>query len=221
MQAPDNSELKQVINALLSLPDLERGIARIYYQRCSFDEFVTVLKSFKKYCCLHPLHTRRYPLTHKKPYRISKAIPKPNDLKRHIKSELLQRLLLSIPPTLADEMNTFLERLNKDEKNPSKQNYFNPQQLHAFPKVKACQQVRTLWSSHYWSNNYIYFFYSSQKIFEVEDELQKHLKELRKLLKIPELEYVTRNNIEYVIELKKEQSKRLPSEPFEFHRVSR
>jgi len=48
-QLNSEDDLMTVINSLLSLPDLERGITRIYYQKCTFDEFITILNSFKKY----------------------------------------------------------------------------------------------------------------------------------------------------------------------------
>jgi len=42
-----NETLTRLVKLLKKLPDLERGICRIYYKRCSIQEFVAVLQAYK------------------------------------------------------------------------------------------------------------------------------------------------------------------------------
>ncbi len=44
-----NETLTKLVKLLKKLPDLERGICRIYYKRCSIQEFVAVLQAYKTY----------------------------------------------------------------------------------------------------------------------------------------------------------------------------
>jgi len=43
-----NDFLSQIVELLKELPDLERGITRIFYQKCTVPEFISVLQAFER-----------------------------------------------------------------------------------------------------------------------------------------------------------------------------
>lgn len=153
--------LESFSTLLGDLPDLEKGISRIYYQRCKPSEFLLILKAFRKVeICLKTLNFT-------------------------FDSQLLNQLFALIPQDFGVLVSDFLDILNENFDDKSK--LFVDETK--FPKL----------------------FETRQKLHEIEAEFISHLKDIRKILKIPDLQFVTKNREEYIIEIKKTNSKLVPS----------
>lgn len=83
--------LTHLLALLPQLPDLERGICRIFYNRCSVQEFLSVLASFR---------------------HVAIRMPKIDEIEACCQSSLLKKLLRKIPHDFADHVSYFLDPLN-------------------------------------------------------------------------------------------------------------
>jgi DNA mismatch repair protein MSH3 len=163
-----------LLDLLPTLPDLERGITRVYYNRCSVEEFLAVLKGFRS---------------------VAQASLSPEQIAETVKSSLLRRLLTNIKPDLAEEIDSFLDVINPAAKSSDKHNVFHPDKEHLFPKIAACRV----------------------RIKEIETTLDEHLADVRKQLGMPKLQFVTKSNEDFVLEIEKAYVKKIPSH---WHKIS-
>ncbi|XP_049847936.1 DNA mismatch repair protein Msh3-like [Schistocerca gregaria] len=83
-----------LLELLQKLPDLERGICRIYNKKCRVPEFLLVLNSFSK---------------------VERNLPASEELEG-MRSELVRSILRSIPSDFAGHINFFLDMVNQDAK---------------------------------------------------------------------------------------------------------
>jgi DNA mismatch repair protein MSH3 len=95
--------LGMLLSLLPQLPDLERGICRIFYNRCSVSEFISVLVAFK---------------------HIEQRMPKADEIDACCQAGLLKQILKLIPHDLADHVNYFLNPLNVDSSDKQKRDLF-------------------------------------------------------------------------------------------------
>lgn len=102
------------------------------------------------------------------------------------KSSLLRRLLESITPELAVEMDSFLDVMSLDNLGDPK-NIINEEKVHLFPALAACRA----------------------SIKSIEGILEEHLVEIRKIVGLPKLQYISKNNEDFVIEVPK-GTKKIP-----------
>eukprot|EP01122_Echinamoeba_exundans_P002726 TRINITY_DN1269_c0_g1_i2.p1 TRINITY_DN1269_c0_g1~~TRINITY_DN1269_c0_g1_i2.p1 ORF type:complete len:1013 (-),score=154.35 TRINITY_DN1269_c0_g1_i2:17-3055(-) len=163
-----------LLDLLPTLPDLERGITRVYYNRCSVEEFLAVLKGFRS---------------------VAQAAVTPEQINETVRSPLLRRLLGTIKPELAEEIDSFLDVINPGAKSADKHNVFHPDKEHLFPKIAACRA----------------------RIKEIEVTLDEHLVQVRKQLGMPKLQYITKSNEDFVLEIEKAYVKKVPSQ---WHKIS-
>ena len=114
--AKTHSSLSSLLQLLEQLPDLERGITRIFYNRCSVAEFLSVLVSFR---------------------HIEKRLPKGKDIDTCCRSSLLKKLLHQIPD-LAPHVSYFLDPLNIESTDKQKQDLFMDDSH--FPDLKEAKE---------------------------------------------------------------------------------
>jgi len=115
--------LKHLIALLPQLPDLERGICRIFYNRCSVSEFISVLVAFR---------------------HIEQRMPKHDEIEHCCTSTLLKTLLKAIPHDLSDHVSYFMDPLNVASTDKQKRDLFLNDSI--FPalhevkeQLKACE----------------------------------------------------------------------------------
>jgi DNA mismatch repair protein MSH3 len=97
------NKLGLLISLLPTLPDLERGICRIFYNRCSVSEFISVLLGFKQ---------------------IERCIPKEDEIESCAHSTLLRKILREIPTDLSSHVSYFLDTLNIQSTDKQKRDLF-------------------------------------------------------------------------------------------------
>jgi DNA mismatch repair protein MSH3 len=100
---PNRNGLARLLTLLVQLPDLERGICRIFSNRCSVTEFMSVLVAFR---------------------HIEQCMPKPDEIDHCVQAPLLKEILKSIPHNLADHVSYFLDPLNLESSDPQKRDLF-------------------------------------------------------------------------------------------------
>jgi DNA mismatch repair protein MSH3 len=114
--------LNRMTRILSFLPDLERGITRICYKKCSVTEFVTVLKGYKL---------------------IAENMPTKEEISQ-IQSPLLRTLFMECP-NLSEDIHYFLSAIDEEALNARSENklpektplLLNP---NSFPKVKEAKE---------------------------------------------------------------------------------
>lgn len=168
--------LMRVLKAMASLPDLERNLARIQYQKCDPSEFWTVMEAFAT---------------------MSNHI---TALKRsgEVKVELLKSLLSDVPD-MAPFIRKFMEE-RLDEKAAKESNYaalfvggFD------FPVEETDAASRELEEAL--SEEIGSIRSCNGDIEDVKVQLQKHLVDIRKLLRLPELCWKQLHLEEFLVEL--------------------
>lgn len=133
---------------LREIPDLERGLMRIHYRKCSPKEFLKILLAFQ---------------------RIYNEIPTPEEWEQDVKSKLLNQVFHSIP--------------NESEMIESALNEFSHSAAEAGNKNELFLE----------SEKYPDVKKYSDAIDDVKSEIKLHLKDIRKKLKQPSLNFTTWN----------------------------
>lgn len=159
-----HTSLPHLLQLLPQLPDMERGITRIFYSRCSVAEFLSVLVSFR---------------------HIESRLPKSDQIDAYCSSSLLRNLFRKIPD-LAPHISYFLDPLNIESTDKQKRDLFLDDSH--FPELQEAKE----------------------DLKRVEGLLDDHLDEIRSKLGKPNLEYVTKNKDEYIIELTKAEGGKAP-----------
>ncbi|KJE98041.1 DNA mismatch repair protein Msh3 [Capsaspora owczarzaki ATCC 30864] len=173
-EAPMFAKTKKMLQ---SVGDLDKGLCRIYYQKCSPSEFLMLLHAFNRmsgefrFWC--------------PPEGTGEVFSTRHSLSR-VHAVLLKQICesnIQISDTIAE----FVTRLDsKGAKEKHKRSLFVPSQE---PRSVTRGKLA---------------------IAEVEAQLQQHLREVRKLLGTPSLEYLTVLTEEYLIDVKKPSLKLVP-----------
>uniref|UniRef100_A0A8C5LJB4 DNA mismatch repair protein MSH3 n=1 Tax=Leptobrachium leishanense TaxID=445787 RepID=A0A8C5LJB4_9ANUR len=164
----ESNIFSEIRTCFSSLPDLERGLCSIYHKKCSPQEFFVIVSTL---CSLGD--------------HVEALIPA---IKSQIKSTLLQKIFLEIPPMLSSTR-TFAKVLNEDAaKKGNKMELFKD--LTDFPVLKQ----RKL------------------EIEQVISQIHGHLSEIRKTLRNPSVCYTLVFGQEFLIEVKNSVLSSVPSD---------
>ncbi|KAI9331538.1 muts domain V-domain-containing protein [Zopfochytrium polystomum] len=159
-----NQTVMKLTSLLTQLPDLEKGLARIHYARCTPPELLGTLQAFEK---------------------ISTSIPPSSG--SQFKSKILADVFDS-PSTIRSVVQEFLGQINRDAaKANAKLNLFSDDE--AFPEVAKLREA----------------------LLQVEADFQEILKDIRKKMKMPSLQYTSVSGTDYQIEIKSQHVKSVPS----------
>lgn len=157
-----------IIESIQKSPDLERGISKIYYRKISVQDFIACLKGFKN------VH--------------SAILAYKEDHDNLLESKRIKELIESIPDSLMDHVDHFLDHIDLNYKSEDKSNLFLS--YDRFPKIIEAKS----------------------QISEIEQSIGEHLYEIRDILKLPDLEYKTLLKTDYTIDVSKTvANKHVPS----------
>lgn len=100
----DGCPFSSILSKLRTMPDLERGISRIYYQKSSVHDFIECLKGFKT--MYHTIEAYK------------------QDADNLLESKRIQEILNSIPDSIIDHVHHFLDHMNLDASAEDKSDLF-------------------------------------------------------------------------------------------------
>ncbi|CAM6092495.1 unnamed protein product [Calypogeia fissa] len=167
------SSIGGLLRTLGRMPDLERGLTRIFHRTATTSEFVNVIQAL----VTSAKHLQRVRFDAEDMDSIVEEGPQEENKK--IKSTLLQRLVSAIAsPSLCEHANRLLSALNTDAATAGdKLNLFNCTDGR-FPEVAKCRLA----------------------IKAAEKELDEYLPGFRKLLRTPNLQYLSINGVSHLVE---------------------